>query len=474
MRYITLISVLLLCSMCRLYSFGQTKFNKGVIIEDAKAMRVADSLVVEMRVLVERKAVRSNKMITIRPQLVSNEREQQLPVLEVAGRSRYFSNERNGVLATSNNAGVSFRNKRHKDQAVLYKMSVPYSEWMAYSQLVVNNDECGCNNAILGSENAPMGMVAMPTQQLPLRYVYILDTIPITRKESGSAFIIFPVNSTRIIENLANNKYELDKIARSVRNTDTKTEAIQGINLKGYGSPEGPYALNAKLAKGRAGVVGKYITQQLHVPAALVTTSFEPEDWKGLGLAIANGTYQPREQLLAIVNSADSPEVKERKLKLLDGGAPYKVLLREVFPTLRRTDYTINYTVKGYDINALQTQYATNAKSMSLQQLNALAAYYGPQSEKFKSVTSTIINTYPNDTAAFVNAANLAMEAGDYSLAEQLLKKAGTSPQATATRGALALRLGDLLAASQLLSAAANSGVVEAQYNLQLLEQMVK
>ena len=73
-----------------------------------------------------------------------------------------------------------------------------------------------------------------------------------TRFINGTAYIGFPVNETVIYPGFQDNLNELGKIRAtidSVRNDSDVT--INAMSIKGFASPESPYANNQRLAKGR-------------------------------------------------------------------------------------------------------------------------------------------------------------------------------------------------------------------------------
>ena len=55
---------------------------------------------------------------------------------------------------------------------------------------------------------------------------------------------------------------------------------ITSLSIKGYASPEGPYANNERLAKGRTEALVDYVRNLYSFPAGLATTSWEAEDWQ--------------------------------------------------------------------------------------------------------------------------------------------------------------------------------------------------
>jgi tetratricopeptide (TPR) repeat protein len=70
---------------------------------------------------------------------------------------------------------------------------------------------------------------------------------------------------------------------------------------------------------------------------------------------------------------------------------------------------------------------------------------------------------YPNDEVANFNAANSAMDKGDYERAIKYLNKAGNSPMVSYSRGCVEVLREDYKAAMPYLEEAKRRGVAEAE-----------
>jgi outer membrane protein OmpA-like peptidoglycan-associated protein len=95
----------------------------------------------------------------------------------------------------------------------------------------------------------------------------------------GSAFIDFPVNQTVIYPDYRHNTAELGKIQSSIDSVQGDMDiTITSVWLKGYASPESPYAHNKELAIGRTAALKKFIQQLYQFEDEVITTDYEPED----------------------------------------------------------------------------------------------------------------------------------------------------------------------------------------------------
>jgi outer membrane protein OmpA-like peptidoglycan-associated protein len=120
---------------------------------------------------------------------------------------------------------------------------------------------------------------------------------------------------------------------------------IVSITIVGYSSLDGRYELNASLSYHRAEALSWYIRQRWNIPDGVVKVRGEGEDWEGFRAALeADGMFAQR-AIFSIVDSGEAPDAKESRLRRLGGGARWRMMEREIFPWLRRVDYSINYLV---------------------------------------------------------------------------------------------------------------------------------
>jgi outer membrane protein OmpA-like peptidoglycan-associated protein len=180
-------------------------------------------------------------------------------------------------------------------------------------------------------------------------YVATTSSLIETRQETGRATIQFPVNQSTLHPEMGQNRSELMKIAQSmevVRRDPSST--IQRIDIKAFSSPEGDSGHNEVLACQRAETLRDYMVETFQLPDTLFNIIDGGENWEGLRQAIAISpdlTGVEREELIQILLTLDVAERKAR-LRAYRGGEIYTRLLREVYPLLRVSEYTIIYTVE--------------------------------------------------------------------------------------------------------------------------------
>jgi uncharacterized protein HemY len=140
-----------------------------------------------------------------------------------------------------------------------------------------------------------------------------------------------------------------------------------------------------------------------------------------------------------------------------------------VYPALRRTDYTVNYSIRKFNLEEARSIVRTHPQKLSLIEMYRVAQSYHPGSEDFNQVFDVAVRMYPDSKLANLNAANAALSHGDTVSAERFLSRTGDSPEAENARGILAVRKGDAEKAKYYFKKSAAAGLDAAGYNLQEL-----
>lgn len=351
-----------------------------------------------------------------------------------------------------------------------YRADTNYEEWMNGARLILDRGEYGCCNSLLAEQNGLLGRYVeafFPT----LVYVRPEAERVKSRSLEGSAYIDFPVDKTVIYPDYRRNTVELGKIQATIDSVrGDRDVTITQVWLKGYASPESPYAHNKELAIGRTEALKKYIRQLYAFEEGIIATDHEPEDWAGLRRYVEQSNIDRKEEILALLDSDFEPDAKEWKIKSTYP-EQYRFLLQNCYPALRHTDYRIAYDIRGYsDAEEIERVMRAQPQKLSLQEFYLVAQKYEPGTEDFTEVFETAVRMFPNDETANLNAANAAMRRGDHAGAERYLAKAGDSPEAVYARGALAIRTGDYETARRYLNEAKDAGVQQAAATLEELE----
>ena len=289
------------------------------------------------------------------------------------------------------------------------------------------------------------------------------------RAEEGRAYLDFPVNQTKIYPEYRRNPSELEKIKATVDvvKNDANTQ-ITEIDITGYASPEGRYASNARLAQGRAEALKKYVMDSYGFKSDLFRVNSVAEDWDGLRDYVAKSNLPRKDEILFIIDKDENDlDLKEGRIKALDGGKIYASLLQDCYPGLRHSDYTVRYVVRGFNVEEAKQIIKTRPQQLSLQEMYLVAQTYAKGSKEFNEVFDVAVRMFPDDPTANINAAAIELQRGDLQQAARYLDKADAQASATLNnRGVLNLLQGDLDQAEINFKKAQSLGSAEAGANL--------
>lgn len=422
-----------------------------------KAVEKADStLLVGMALDLDELHVPAGRSLVCTPVIRRGDSLRALPPLIVNGRDRHILYVRSG-RSFAENGEYELRRKNGEKQSFSYQARTPFARWMEKGEVLLVTDECGCGWESLQQGESPLFTLNL-AQPVVLRPVLAYRTPTVekvkARAKEGSAFLDFPVNQIRIYPDYRDNPRELKAIRETVESVrDDKYATITEVYIKGYASPEGGYANNAYLAENRAKALRDYVEGLYHFDHARFTVDSEPEDWEGLEKRVEASSLPDKADLLAIIRADEpsDPDKREAKLKTLHGGSAYKVLLRDIYPALRHSDYAVKYTIRNFSVEEAKGLLYTDPKQLSLNEMFQVAQTYEPGSEPFREVFDIAVRIYPDDPVSNLNAANIAIASGQTERAQRYLAKADNSPEKQLAESALAMLAGDLDRAEQLL-----------------------
>ena len=459
-----------------LYIIGvnaQRILNGQIEIKDLNIARNEGNLFLSMRMDVTALDVKSDEEIILTPALKSSEETfVNLPAVRINGRNRYYHHLRNDKLADE-----PYFYRTGKVDEIHYQAMTPYAEWMDNASVVMGEDLCGCCSELLMNNDDLLTQLDMAPKVFEPLFVYVqpeVETVK-TRNVKGSAFIDFPVNQTVIYPEYRNNPSELKKIQQTIdvvkNDPDTK---ITAISIKGYASPEGSYANNTRLAKGRTEALKKYVQELYHFDPSIFTTAYEPEDWEGLERYVEASDLADKEGILDLIAGDEEPDRKDASIKRRYPDT-YAFLLKNCYPALRHSDYTVEYIVRSYtDVEEAKRIMKTAPGKLSLQEFYTIANTYESGTPAYNEVFETAVRMYPDDETANLNAANVAMNKRDLIAARNYLEKAGTGKEAEYARGVLAALEGNYAEAQTHLQQAKAMGVSEADNCLKQIEDITK
>ncbi len=466
---------------CATFSAGAQQILGGdAYVSNVNIGKIDDRLVVSMDIAPAGGEwnIESDRTIILTPAVEKDGFSISLPQIQILGRNQYIRHQRNASKDDFSEIKIY---RASKTQSLHYAVSESYEEWMDGSELVLKEDLCGCTRTLLSSGRSQLERYEVPVERPAFRpvFAYLVPKAEAVkeRSESGQAYVTFHASKTDIDDTYLNNREELQKILNTVALVQGDADVtITGIELKGYASPEGKYQINEKLAKDRTDAVARYIKALSRGADYAVTTASEAENWEGLKEFLINSDLSDKENILAIIDSpafAGNPDGREWKIKSTYPEA-YRTLLTVCYPSLRRTDYRVEYTIRSFSLEEAKLLVMTQPQKLSLQEMYNVAQTFEPGSDDYNEVFETAVRMFPDDETANLNAANSALQRGDTLRARKYLSKAGDSGEAVVARGILAMMEDDAVTATEMMLIAKGMGIEAASANLEQIQTITK
>lgn len=162
-------------------------------------------------------------------------------------------------------------------------------------------------------------------------------------RRKGALNVHFPVGKTSLVHDYMNNAQTLDRICDITRQVmaDT-TSTVKLIQLVGLASPEGSVALNEKLADGRVKALRQYIVNNVSDTHGI---DFEMvnggEGWYELQYDLLHDstTFVGKDELIRLIDEEPNPNIREQKMRRMNGGKTYNHLKQTVLSKQRNSGY---------------------------------------------------------------------------------------------------------------------------------------
>ena len=342
------------------------------------------------------------------------------------------------------------------------RTSCPRRWWMLNSDVVIEEDLCGCGDILEQNE-----VIVSRLREPVMAYIHPLAEARKERREQGRAYIDFPLDKIELYPEYRRNPQELAKIIETIRKVkDDKNTSITGISIHGYASPEGSFRHNTYLADNRARTVADYVRRMSGLPDSLYHVEYTAEDWEGLKDFVTESGLDGKDDILRIIDAVHpDPDAKEREIRDTYP-SDYRFMLDHWYPALRHSDYVVEYSVRAFTVEEAKEFLYTKPQQLSLEEMFMVAQTYEPGSDEFAEVFEIAVRMFPDDETANLNAACSRLAVKDTEGAARYLRKAGSTPEAIHAAGVLAMLEGRTDEARSLFQKAKELGVEEAEENL--------
>ena len=302
--------------------------------------------------------MRSRQKMVLRPYLYEGQDTLWLPAAQLYGKIRYKRERQEAALAGDREWTLGERDAMGKEDTLRYAAVASYERWMKQASLGIayHYEGCGCEccdgHQVVG-EDLPVYVAPVPvtevTPEEPKRYE-VVEAKKRWEFRKRNMQVFFPVGKSVVQPDAYGNRETLDEIMDAIRRVmaDGKME-LQGVEITGFASPEGGELLNRQLGERRAVALRNYV---MHEEPTLTEKDFRlvngVENWDGLRELVERSDMDYRDEVLAIIDNEDIEGGRKAALMKLEGGRPYRYMLRELYPELRNACYiAVYYDVLG-------------------------------------------------------------------------------------------------------------------------------
>lgn len=281
------------------------------------------------------------------------------------------------------------------------------------------------------------------------------DSFQRVTNQKMEAQVKFLVNQANLrkSELASNSVKDFVEMLRKI-NREHESLNLKNVEVLGYASPEGNFAVNDRLANQRQSVSEEFVKGQMKQArfSGDVTSHYTAEDWDGFQKLVAASNIQDKDVILRVLSMYQDPEQREQQIRNMSEG--FRELADGILPELRRARMIINYETVGRSDEQLKQQYAADPTKLSLDELLYTATLYENPAES-EDVYKKTAEMFPNDYRAKNNVGVMEMIRGNELNALDNFQEAmdkGKQPEAYANMAMMALQHGGLDTAEEYLS----------------------
>ena len=483
-KYLTgrwLLLLFLMTQLPAIAAVNEQKIKKYdyVMTINHSALAVVDSNVVVSFQMTAIQDVPATQSVVLVPELIDtvSQKKVTLPMIFLNSRNQQIYFERS--LKNEFPDAMAFRKKKGVNLDIDYIRSVKYEPWMDHAVVKLLKQSCACTNMKDRGEEfvAAFDRVeeAPEVHLFPVYLVPPADNSVKVREESGSAFLCFELNKWDIKPDYMTNPVELQKIYNSVNMVKNDSDVtIRKMTIEGFASPEGTFAHNKMLSEKRTEALKNYLVASTIARGIRMEANGRGENWEGLMKYLRTRPAVPQySKILSIATANIDPDEKERRMRR-EAPEGFDYILKNEFPKLRCTNYTVIYTVRPFTLEESERVFETRPINLNLNEIYRLADKYSDNQEKYYSIMRKASLLYPNDTYINLTMSYLAIKNGNADEATEYLSKVKDCPQKMMNSGLVAYLKGDIEQAVQLVKQAGENGIPEAKQQLEEFEKLIQ
>lgn len=458
---------------------AQSLLNNTLNLSDVSLWQQGNTLSVTMKIDMQNLTISPQRSLTLTPLLTDGQHNVALQDIIINGRRRQKAYLRG--LAIERKAPDAIVIPYDKREVLTYTQVIPYEPWMENAAFNLVENLCGCGNAneMIAQElitNDVSTEAKRLAAMMPI-VAFIQPEVEVVKMRSDQyeAHLDFPVNKFVILPEFMNNKKELASIHGmfdKIQNDRNLT--VTQISIEGFASPEGPLKFNEQLSQKRADALKNYLATNEKVPSNLYKVTFGGENWDGLVKALEASSMKEKETFLNIIKNTTDDVRRKKEIMSVGGGAPYRMMLKEIYPGLRKVNCKIDYSVVNFDVTQGRTIILTDPKYLSLNEMYQVANSYPAGSNEFINVFDIAVRMYPDDQVANLNAGAVALSRKDIRSAMKFMEKANKqSAEYINNLGVYNFLNGNVQQAIANFNQAAQMGNKEAKGNMKRLQEIL-
>lgn len=170
-------------------------------------------------------------------------------------------------------------------------------------------------------------------------------------------YIQFFMGDTRVVDTLGDNRRQLDKITDLMQQIVEQQEFwVDTITLTAAASPEGSYAANNILARGRAQALKRYLVRRYGRSIdTMLIVRWVAEDWAELTNRIrTDREVVNRDAILELIAAEKNPDRREQAIRKRFP-QEYAYIRSVIYPQLRAVNFRYNLRQKGMVKDTIHT-----------------------------------------------------------------------------------------------------------------------
>ena len=185
------------------------------------------------------------------------------------------------------------------------------------------------------------------------------DRTRILRKDKEALYVHFRTDKYNLDPAFRQNSDMLDRIVKATNSIiSDSTTIVKKIQIVGLASVEGPVERNEKLASNRALTLQHYVQDKLNLPDSLFDTVGGGEAWADFrdqlnDAANSDSLYSAQlRKAIDIIDNESNLDVRERKLRRINGGRTWQYIKQNVLRDQRNSGYIRVFFDVVPDVNA--------------------------------------------------------------------------------------------------------------------------